>query len=126
MRAMTNKHVLFGFVAVLFGAGLAVAHAQGSVSAPAASIAVVCPNISDVAQQLEGQFENLSQSEGINSASVTVQFSVTTGGQVSNPQVIYSTSPKLNSLALQGVKLLSCNGQGQTVQVTAPFVFGSD
>lgn len=90
------------------------------------SIGVVCPNISDVAQQLEGQFENISQSEGINSASVTVQFSVTAGGEVINPHVIYSTFPGLNSLALQGVKLLACHGQGQTVQVTAPFVFGSD
>lgn len=33
---MTNKRVLFGFMAVLLGSGLAVAHAQSSASAPTA------------------------------------------------------------------------------------------
>lgn len=90
------------------------------------SIGVVCPNVGDVAQQLAGQFQNISQSEGINSASVTVEFSVTASGQIINPHIIYSTFPGVNQLALEGVKMLACRGQGQTVQVTAPFEFGSD
>lgn len=36
---MTNKRVLFGFMTVLLGSGLAVAHAQSSASAPASSAA---------------------------------------------------------------------------------------
>ena len=90
------------------------------------SVGVVCPNFGDMQQQLAGQFENISQSEGINNASVTIRFSVSTTGEVIDAHVIYSTFPGLNALALRGVHLLACHGQGQTVEVTVPFVFGSD
>ncbi|HQT74475.1 MAG TPA: hypothetical protein PLX84_11100 [Acidiphilium sp.] len=87
------------------------------------SIGVVCPNIGRVAQALSNAFQRISDSEGINRASVVVEFSVTTSGGVANPHVVSSTFPGINRLALQGIGMLSCRGQGQTVTVRAPFEF---
>lgn len=87
------------------------------------SIGVVCPNIVRVAQALSNAFQRISDSEGINSASVVVEFSVEASGAVANPHVLSSTFPGVNRLALQGVNMLSCHGQGKTVLVRAPFEF---
>ncbi len=91
--------------------------------AHAVSIGVVCPNITQISQALSDAFQNISDSEGVNSANVVVEFSVTASGAVVNPHVVSSTFPGVNQLALQGVGMLSCRGQGQTVLVRAPFDF---
>jgi TonB family protein len=73
--------------------------------------------------QLGDEFGQISDQTGINSASVTVRFTISADGQVSNPVIVSSSAPQLDGLALSGAAHLNCHGQGQAVTVTAPFAF---
>jgi len=90
------------------------------------NVSVVCPNVSTIAAQLSDSFQEIANGDGIDSASVTVEFSIGSDGQVSGAHVISSNDPDVNLLALQGIRALKCNGQGQPVEVTAPFAFSSN
>jgi protein TonB len=92
-------------------------------AAPSTNVTVVCPNVGTVASQLQDQFGQISDTTGINSGHVTVQFTISPDGAVSNATVVSSSSPVLNGMALSGTRALSCRGQGQTVTVIAPFEF---
>ncbi len=91
--------------------------------APSTDVGVVCPNIGSIAGQLADSFQDIADNDSIASASVVVEFSIGPGGQVNDAHVVSSTFPGVNELALQGVAQLHCNGQGQTVEVRAPFFF---
>ncbi|MDE8346195.1 MAG: hypothetical protein POH28_08510 [Acidocella sp.] len=95
-----------------------------AVKAPAnTSVTSVCPNVGDIANQLSDAFGNISDSAGINSASVTVVFTLMPNGAVTNPRIVSSTFAGVNGLALRGVGQLECRGQAQPVQVLVPFAF---
>ncbi|HQT63130.1 MAG: hypothetical protein B7Z75_11725 [Acidocella sp. 20-57-95] len=90
---------------------------------PNTSVGVVCPNVVAVAKKLSAAFQDIADTSGVNSAEVVVQFTVGASGQVSNPSIVSSNFQGVNNLALAGVAALSCKGQGQDVQVRAPFEF---
>jgi len=96
------------------------------VSHVSTSIGVVCPNVGDVAANLNNQFDRIADNLGINSADVSIEVTVDAAGNVSNPHVVSSTSAALNGIALQAASQLHCRGQGQTIQVIAPFEFQSN
>jgi len=90
---------------------------------PSTNVGVVCPNIGSIAGQLEDSFGQIADNEGLNEAHVTVAFTISPDGVISNAHIVSSDSPAVDGLALQGVQNLRCNGQGQTVTVLAPFEF---
>lgn len=91
--------------------------------APSTDVGVVCPNVGSIAGQLADSFQDIADNDGIDSASVVVQFTIGPGGEISGAHIVASTFPGVNELALQGISQLHCNGQGQTVVVRAPFSF---
>ncbi len=91
--------------------------------APSTSVSVACPNVGTIAGQLSDSFQQIAEDDGISSAKVVVQFSIDPTGRVSGAHVVSSSDPGVDSLALEGIAKLRCSGQGQTVQVTAPFAF---
>ena len=95
-------------------------------AAPSTNVGVVCPNVGAVAGQLSDSFQDIATADGIDSASVVVQFTISPGGDISDPRIVSSTVPDVDSLALQGVRALHCEGQGQTVVVSAPFHFSTN
>lgn len=95
-------------------------------AAPSTNVGVVCPNVGAVAGQLSDSFQDIATADGIDSASVVVQFTVSPGGDISGARIVSSTVPDVDSLALQGVRALHCEGQGQTVVVSAPFHFSTN
>ncbi len=100
-----------------------MAPAPPAPAAPSTDVGVVCPNIGSIAGRLADSFQDIADNDSIDSASVVVEFSIGPGGQVSGAHVVSSTFPGVNELALEGVAQLRCNGQGQTVEVRAPFSF---
>ncbi len=92
-------------------------------AAPSTDVGVVCPNIGSIAGRLSDSFQDIADNDSIDSASVVVEFSIGPGGQVSGAHVVSSTFPGVNELALEGVSQLRCTGQGQSVEVRAPFSF---
>jgi protein TonB len=92
-------------------------------AAPSTSVGVVCPNVGSIAGQLEDSFQQIADNDGLTSARVVVQFTLSATGQVSNAHIISSNAADVDALALQGVQSLRCNGQGQPVELTAPFSF---
>lgn len=94
--------------------------------APSTDVGIVCPNVGSIAGQLADGFQDIAQDEGIDSASVVVEFSISAGGAISGARIVSSTDPGVNELALQGVAQLHCNGQGQAVEVRAPFRFSTN
>jgi protein TonB len=95
-------------------------------AAPSTNVGVVCPNVGAVAGQLSDSFQDIANNDGIDSASVVVQFTISPGGEISDPRIVSSTLPDVDALALQGVRALRCEGQGQTVEVSAPFHFSTN
>ncbi len=95
-------------------------------AAPSTNVGVVCPNVGAVAGQLSDSFQDIATADGIDSASVVVQFTISPGGDISGARIVSSTVPDVDSLALQGVRALHCEGQGQTVVVSAPFHFSTN
>ena len=85
----------------------------------------VCPNIGSIAGQLQDSFQQIADTDGIDSASVVVAFSVSADGVISAPHIVSSDAPDVNELALQGVLGLRCNGQGQPMELYAPFKFST-
>ncbi len=100
--------------------------AAPTAPAPSTAVTVVCPNVGAVAGDLSGSFQDIANSDGIDSATVVVQFSIGPGGQVSGARIVSSTSADVDALALQGIGELKCIGQGQTVEVRAPFSFSTN
>lgn len=90
---------------------------------PNTSVSVVCPNVGVVAKKLSDAFQDIADTQGVNSAQVVVQFNVDASGKVSNPAIVSSNYTGVNNLAIAGVEALSCKGQGQDVTVRAPFDF---
>ncbi len=95
-------------------------------AAPSTNVGVVCPNVGAVASDLSNSFQDIASSDGIDSASVVVQFTISPGGDISGARIVSSTVPDVDALALQGVRALRCEGQGQTVVVSAPFHFSTN
>ncbi len=91
--------------------------------APSTDVGIVCPNIGSIAGQLSDSFQDIADNDSIDSAAVVVEFAVGPNGQISGAHVVSSTFAGVNELALQGVAQLQCAGQGQTVEVRAPFAF---
>jgi protein TonB len=92
-------------------------------AAPNTSVGVVCPNVGSIAGQLEDSFQQIADSDGLNSATVVVAFTLSASGQISGAHIVSSNAADVDALALQGVRSLRCNGQGQPVQISAPFSF---
>ncbi len=86
-------------------------------------VGVACPNVTEVVSDLRGKFERIAQKEGIESAEVTVEFTVDAEGNVKDARVLNSTNRAVNNLALAGVRNLGCNGQGREVKVEVPWAF---
>ena len=103
-----------------------VAPAPPTPAAPSTNVGVVCPNVGAVAGQLSDSFQDIATADGIDSASVVVQFTISPGGDISGARIVSSTAPDVDELALQGVSSLHCQGQGQTVVVRAPFHFSTN
>ncbi len=93
---------------------------------PAVDVAVVCPNIGTIAGQLSDSFQDIADTDDLTSAFVVVAFSIGPHGEISGAHIVSSTSPDVNQLALRGIATLHCTGQGQTVQVRAPFRFSTN
>ncbi len=91
--------------------------------APSTDVGVVCPNVGSIAGQLADSFQDIADNDSIDSASVVVEFSIGPDGHVSGAHIASSTFAGVNQLALQGVAQLHCIGQGQAVEVRAPFSF---
>ncbi len=96
------------------------------VSHVSTSIGVVCPNVGEVAQNLSDQFQRIADNLGVTTADVSIQVTVDAAGNVSNPRVVHSTSAAVNQIALNAAGQLHCRGQGQAIQVIAPFEFQSN
>jgi len=100
------------------------APATPAAARPASTdVGVVCPNVGSIAGQLADSFQDIADSDGIDSATVVVQFTIGPGGEISGAHIVASTFPGVNELALQGIAQLHCNSQGETVTVRAPFSF---
>jgi len=93
--------------------------------APSTSVTAICPNVGSIAGQLEDSFQDIADNDGISSASVVVEFTISADGQISDARIASSTAADVDQLALQGVQSLRCNGQGQAVKVYAPFQFST-
>jgi protein TonB len=94
--------------------------------APSTDVGVVCPNVGSIAGRLADSFQDIAESDSIDSATVVVRFSISADGTVSGARIVSSTDPGVNELALQGIAQLHCNGQGQAVEVSAPFHFSTN
>jgi protein TonB len=79
--------------------------------------------VSAIAASLSDSFQQLADNDGINSGNVVVEFSLSADGQISNAHIISASIPELAPLALQGVRNLKCNAQGQPMTLRAPFSF---
>jgi TonB family protein len=79
------------------------------------SVAVACPNVRSIVNQIE--YPGRARRQGINKGSVQLKFVLGPNGEVKNASVMNSTSPLFNEAALDGAKLLKCNGQGREVTV---------
>lgn len=99
------------------------ATAPAAASAPSTSVSVVCPNVGSIAGQLQDSFQQIADSDGLNSANVVVGFTISPRGDVTGAHIVSSNAADVDALALQGVQGLKCSGQGQAVQVLAPFSF---
>jgi protein TonB len=104
----------------------APAPAPVAAPAPSTSVSVVCPNVGTIAGDLSNSFQDIANSDGIDSASVVVEFTISPSGQISDARIVSSNAADVDSLALQGVQQLKCIGQGQTVEVRAPFSFSTN
>jgi len=93
--------------------------------APSTSVTAVCPNIGSIAGQLQDSFQQIADTDGIDSATVVVEFSVSADGVISHPHIVSSSAPDVDEIALQGVLGLRCNGQGQAMELSAPFKFST-
>jgi protein TonB len=97
--------------------------AAPTVAPVSTDVGVICSNLGGVAAKLSDQFQDIADQDNIDSARVVVQIMIAPDGSVSSAKILSSDAPDLNGLALQGVRGLSCRGQGQTVQATQPFEF---
>jgi protein TonB len=100
--------------------------APAAPPAPSTDVGVVCPNVASIAGRLSDSFQDIAENDGIDSASVVVEFSISADGTVSGARIVSSTDAGVNELALQGIAQLHCNGQGQAVEVRAPFHFSTN
>jgi protein TonB len=97
--------------------------APPQAAAPNTNVSAVCPNVGSIAGQLQDGFQQIADSDGLNSANVVVGFTISPSGAISGVHIVSSNAADVDQLALQGVQGLRCNGQGQSVQVLAPFRF---
>jgi protein TonB len=110
----------------VFAVTTSVKPAAPSKMAPAApntSVSAVCPNVGSIAGELQDSFQQIADSDGLTSANVVVGFTISASGAVSGAHIVSSNAADVDGLALQGVRGLRCNGQGQAVEVLAPFRF---
>jgi protein TonB len=113
----------------VFAVTTSVKPAAPSKMAPAApntSVSAVCPNVGSIAGQLQDSFQQIADSDGLTSANVVVGFTISANGAISGAHIVSSNAADVDGLALQGVRGLHCNGQGQAVEVLAPFRFSTN
>jgi protein TonB len=87
---------------------------------PAVSVKLACPNHVDVRSHLP--YPPQAQQMGL-SGDVVIEFTVSAASQIKDVTVVKSSSPLFNSVAINAVNQLRCNGQGQDVRVRVPFAF---
>jgi protein TonB len=92
-------------------------------AAPNTNVSAVCPNVGSIAGRLQDGFQQIADNDGLSSASVVVGFTISPSGAVSGVHIVSSNAADVDQLAMEGVRGLRCNGQGQDVQVLAPFKF---
>jgi protein TonB len=95
-------------------------------AAPSTNVNVVCPNVGSIAGQLQDDFGQIADSEGIDAAHVTVGLTLDPSGAITGAHIVSSDVPAVDGLALRGARSLKCAGQGQAVQVLVPFEFSSN
>jgi protein TonB len=93
--------------------------------APSSSVTAVCPNVGSIAGQLQDGFQDIANNDGIDSATVVVGFTVSADGVISGAHIVSSSAADVDGLALQGVQGLRCEGQGQAIEILAPFKFST-
>jgi protein TonB len=94
-------------------------------AAPAQPIAVslVCANFAEVRSRIS--YPAQAQRMGL-SGEVLVEFTVAAGGEISDIHVARSSHAVFNAAATNAVAQLRCTGQGNPVNVRAPFAFRLD
>lgn len=84
------------------------------------SAQVVCANYRDVMSSI--QYPRDALLDGIE-GDVLIEFTVTAGGQIKDPQIRQSSHRIFNRVSLNVVQRLQCQGQGQDIRVQAPVSF---
>jgi protein TonB len=79
------------------------------------NVAVACPNVRSIVGKIE--YPERAKRQGIDSGGVLLEFVVGPNGEVRNPSVVKSSNPLFDSPALNGARMLKCNGQGGEVKV---------
>jgi TonB family protein len=79
------------------------------------SVAVACPNVRAIVNQIE--YPGRAKRAGVNKGSVQLKFVLGPNGEIKNTSVVNSSNAMFNEAALDGARLLKCNGQGREVTV---------